>query len=566
MAPAIELDTLADQLQGADIEVIEKIAPQGILAVPGGTAPVPPILVARMTHERAQALAGASGGRLLITRNEPLTLAEAMPSGARSVFPDPAVARPLGRATAITIEVRCNGKTLPRARVYLFGQNATTDGLTDANGQARLLLYDDTIDTISAAAVLPAADAWSRYIPRPSLDAGAVNLIELRPLTETLPDFPASGHLGWGCRAMRLDQLPATSRGRGVRIAIIDSGADVTHRNLRHVKQGVDVPRDDGDGWKQDPIGHGTHCAGIIAAGHADGFGIRGIAPEAELHILKVMPEGHVDDLIKALQYCMQNDIDIVCCGIGAVGAPNSAIAALLEPFFIKAREMGIACIVPAGNTATPVQYPACSPNVLTVAAVGRFGEFPGDSYHATVAVPPASPEGFFLTRFSCWGPEIGLSGPGVAVVSTVPENGFAAYDGTSMAAAHVAGLAALVVAHNLDFQIAFAGRNAARVDHLLNVLVHSAQPIAGGDRIRVGAGLPNAVAALQPWAGGQPSITLTPDQQAEVARRVAEAVQNALSPAVARSIASMMGASAPSHQPPGDLGLAAVWPFPPRG
>jgi subtilisin family serine protease len=351
-----------------------------------------------------------------------------------------------------------------------------------------------------------------------------------------------------------------------VRIAIIDSGADVTHRNLRHVKQGVDVPRGDGDGWKQDPIGHGTHCAGIIAAGHADGFGIRGIAPEAELHILKVMPEGHVDDLIKALQYCMQNDTDIVCCGIGAVGAPNSAIAALLEPFFIKAREMGIACIVPAGNTATPVQYPACSPNVLTVAAVGRFSEFPADSYHTTVAIPPASPEGIFLTRYSCWGPEIGLAGPGVAVVSTVPENAFAAWDGTSMAASHVAGLAALVLAHNLDFQTTFAGRNAARVDHLFNVLVQSAQPIALGDRMRVGASLPNAVAALQPWAGVLPSMAFTPDQQAEVARRVAEAVQNALSPAVARSIASMMGASAPSSQPPGDLGLAAVWPFPPRG
>src|SRR5262249_19114471 len=159
----------------------------------------------------------------------------------------------------------------------------------------------------------------------------------------------------------------------------------------------------------------------------------------------------------------------------------------------------------PAGNTATPVQYPACSPNVLTVAAVGRFGEFPADSYHATVAVPPALPEGFFPTRFSCWGPEIGLAGPGVAVVSTVPENAFAAWDGTSMAASHVAGLAALVLAHNLDFQITFAGRNAARVDHLFNVLVHSAQAISLGDRIRGGAGLPNAVGALQPWAGLQP-------------------------------------------------------------
>src|SRR5262249_26112402 len=151
-----------------------------------------------------------------------------------------------------------------------------------------------------------------------------------------------------------------------------------------------------------------------------------------------------------------------------------------------------------AGNSAGPLQYPARSPCVLAVSALGKLGEFPSDSYHATLPVPPASPDGLFFPRFGCFGPEVAVAGPGVAIVSSVPENGFAAWDGTSMAAAHIVGLAALVLAHNLDFQTVFAARNAARVDHLFDVLRQSAQPVALGDRQRTGAGLPNAVTALQ--------------------------------------------------------------------
>ncbi len=551
--PSIDLDNLADQLNSADIEVIEKIAPQGVLAVEGGGAPVPPgVVVVRMASEKAMALSSASSGRLLVARNEPLTLADASLSGARPVFRDPAVARRLHAAVPVTIEVQLKGAPLADAQVYVFSAGTTLEAITGHDGRARLLLGGDGDDTPSSVVVMPRANAWSRHIERPNLDPNAVNLIEVQPLSATLADFPTVPLLGWGARAMRLDQVPAGSKGRGVRIALIDSGVATAHPNLKHIRKGFDFPRHDQAGWAHDAVGHGTHCAGIVAASDEGGFGIRGFAPEAEIHILKVVPGGHVDDLIKALKYCIENDIDIIGLGIGALGGtePAEALAAIVEPYLAKAKAMGIACIVAAGNTAGPIQYPGRSPSVLAVSAIGKLGEFPADSYHASL--PLAAADGMFFPRFGCFGPEVGVAAPGVAVVSCMPESGFAAWDGTSMAAAHIVGLAALVLAHNLDFQTAFAARNAARVEHLFEVLRRSAQMVPPGDPTRIGAGLPNAVLALQTGVASRGVVPLTPEQQLEVVRRVAEAVQHALSPAVSRSIAAMVAAGPIAGPTPG--------------
>jgi subtilisin family serine protease len=560
--PPMALEAVADQLNSPDIEVVEKMTPQGILAVPGAGVPVlPTIVVARMTQEKAHALSSASGGRLLVARNEPLTLADAPVLVGQPIFRDPAVAHPAKVALSLTIEVQSNGKRLSDAQVYLFGSRSTVDGVTGADGRVQLSLRHETEDTIRGVAVIPAADAWSRYIERPGLDPKGVNTIEVRPLSSTFADFPKSSLLGWGQRAMRLDRIAPGYRGRGIRIAIIDSGADTDHRNLKHIKHGFNYAGDDAERWTDDVVGHGSHCAGMIAANEDNGSGVRGFAPEAEIHVLRVVPEGRVDDLVKALQYCMQNDIDVINLSIGAIGSTDSAdaLAAIVEPFLAKARAMGIAIIVAAGNTAGPLRYPARSPSVLAVSGIGKWGEFPDDSYHATLPVPPVQPDGFFFPRFGSSGPQVGLAAPGVAIVSCVPDNSFAAWDGSSAAAPHVVGLAALVLAHNPDFHAVFAARNASRVDHLFDVLRGSAQRLALGDPSRTGAGLPDAVTALQSRIAGQPGISLPLDAQAEIARRIAEAIQNALSPAMSWSADSMGGRPAPG---PSNLGYAAFWPY----
>jgi subtilisin family serine protease len=85
-----------------------------------------------------------------------------------------------------------------------------------------------------------------------------------------------------------------------------------------------------------------------------------------------------------------------------------------------------------------------------------------------------------------------------VAVVSTVPPDGYAAWDGTSVAAAHVSGLAALLLAHHPDFAGPLRARTAARVERLFDLLRRTARPLPVGDIRRTGAGLPDAVAAFR--------------------------------------------------------------------
>jgi subtilisin family serine protease len=176
------------------------------------------------------------------------------------------------------------------------------------------------------------------------------------------------------------------------------------------------------------------------------------------------------------------------------------------------AREAGVVVVVAAGNSAPdPVQFPANIPEALAVGAVGMKDTFPADTYHAqTMTQGVVALNGIFPARFSCAGPEVRIAGPGVAIVSSVPGGGYAAWDGTSMAAPHITGLIALLAAHHPDFADRNAPRDANRVDRLISLAMGSAMPL-GLDAKQVGAGLPSLVNAMS--IGAQPqSLAATPN------------------------------------------------------
>jgi subtilisin family serine protease len=460
------------------------------------------VLVARMTEQIAREVHQQGQGRLLVERDYHLQLYDPMlrqPDRVTSVAPY------AGPTLDVTITVLGkDGVPQAGAEVSLFGGLMPANGATDADGKVLLTLYGETTHTISGIYVKPKSDYWSFYQRDPDISTEQPNIVTLRALSDwpSLAGFPGQAKLGWGQRAMRLDQLPPNYCGQGIKIAVIDSGAETSHRNLNRIRAGFDIinKRTDRATWNNDELGHGSHCAGIIA-GTDPTYGIRGFAPEAEIHVCKLFPGGQVSQLIEALEYCIEHQIDVVNLSLGGI-PPSEA----LEQQILRAKHAGIACIAAAGNSGGPVQYPASSPHVLAVAALGKIDEFPPDSYHVETIGSQADAQGYYTARFSCYGPQVDVCAPGVAVVSAVPPNNFAAWDGTSVAAPHVTGLAALILAHNPEFQTVSRARGAGRVERLFQVIRLSARRVSLGDPAHIGYGMPDALAAL-----GLPLMT---DQQ----------------------------------------------------
>jgi hypothetical protein len=475
-----------------DIEIIDRVGPRQAVGGLGTGMQEGAVLVTLMQEEKAQALAMQAQGQLIVERDQPLQLYDVnYPQTMLSNCNLPTT----GSALTAEFQVLGKGQPIQGAEVYLYGSLLPAYGVTDANGRVKLTLFGESAASVRRLYVKPRADFWSFCQERPDISDQELNVVGLRALSDwpTLKHFPQQQQLTWGQRAMRVDQLPSTYRGQGVKIAVIDSGCANSHQDLTHVSHGYDIVNKavDRSTWNIDSIAHGSHCTGVIA-GLDSATGIRGFAPDAEIHACKLFPGGQVSQLIDALEYCIEQQIDVVNLSLGGAD-PSEA----LEQQIIRARQAGVACIVAAGNSGSTVQYPGSSPNVLTVAAIGRVNEFPADSYHAQTLTQQVDANGFFSARFTCFGPEIAVCAPGVAITSSVPDNSFAAWDGTSMATPHVTGLAALVLAHHPDFRGAGSLRNAERVERLFQIIKQSCQPLMLGDQRRTGFGLPDVMRAV---------------------------------------------------------------------
>lgn len=406
----------------------------------------------------------------------------------------------LAAQSAIDIRLRVvgeNGEPVPQAHVLLDGFGLPVEGDTDANGDLVLKVLSTSMTTASQSLFVdPRKDYWTHYVRSPSFNPQTINVVRLQSFARTLRDFPKGYRYGWGQRYMGLDQMPQQYGGKGVKIAVIDSGADTRHPLLSHLQNGLDFT--DGataNAWTSDAIGHGSHCAGIIAARPTSDVGLRGFAPDAEVHVFKVFPGGQYSSLLDALEACIERQIDVINMSLGS-SEPSEAVEQKLE----EVVEHGIACVVAAGNSGGPVQFPASSGHSLAVAAVGALGEFPATTWeNQTLPTLPGmvARDQIFSPTFSCFGPQIAVSAPGVAIISTVPNGGFDAQSGTSMAAPHVTGLAALVLAHHPIFQSTLKERNTQRVAGLYG-LIRAMCPAPGSTPYqqdlapeRAGAGIP---------------------------------------------------------------------------
>jgi subtilisin len=209
---------------------------------------------------------------------------------------------------------------------------------------------------------------------------------------------------------------------------------------------------DDGDASDHGPVtDHGTHVAGIIAGRGQPEVGMRGLAPEIELFSYRVFAHGSQTtdnaSIAKAIYKATDDGCDLINLSLGGKLSDVVLSRAIGEAF-----DKGVVCVVAAGNDHRgSVSYPAWYKRAVAVSALGKRGAFPGDSLDlADVREPYSSSDpDVFVPFFSNVGHEVDFIGPGVAVVSTVPNNGYAVLSGTSMACPAVTGVIAGLMSDN---------------------------------------------------------------------------------------------------------------------
>ncbi len=227
--------------------------------------------------------------------------------------------------------------------------------------------------------------------------------------------------VSWGIAAVGADGAWSVSQGEGIRVGILDTGADLKHLDLK-VNVVGNYNAINPAKQANDDNGHGTHVAGIVAALRNE-IGTVGVAPKASLYPIKVLNasgSGYVSDVIAGIEWAVSKNLQIANMSFGA----SEDVLSLREAIQ-KARAAGMVLVAAAGNDYATVSYPARYPEVIAVSAIDREEA---------------------IAKFSGRGEEIDLAAPGVEIYSTYRNGGYATLSGTSMAAPFVSGVAAIAL------------------------------------------------------------------------------------------------------------------------
>ncbi len=387
-------------------------------------------------------------------------------------------ARSAAATPTITLKVISKGDKKPVVGAIVVAltdveNRVGAQGVTDAKGQVKLALGSASVK-LQGLYVYPADAYWT--LRKKNFTITSSTELSLLPLDLAVPD--ALRHF-YGNAEL--------SVGKGVTVGVLDTGIanhpDLVVSGGANTVTGED-PKDFGDNGKG---GHGTHVAGIIASRGQAPTGVRGVAPGATLRSYRVFARnsGSASSfaIAKAIDQAVLDKCDLLNMSLGG-GQPDPVLSAAVD----DARAAGSLCIIATGNDGRgPVSFPAVIGSAIAVSALGRKGTFPSSAAEVEdVASPYGTDKKDFIAGFSNIGPEVDLTGPGVAIISTVP-TGHSEISGTSMACPAVTGAAARALQGSPALK---NKRDATRSDAMVVALLATATSLGFGPTFE-GHGLP---------------------------------------------------------------------------
>ena len=242
-----------------------------------------------------------------------------------------------------------------------------------------------------------------------------------------------------------------------VDIAILDTGIDLTHPDLNVFnyaycqQQGIRYVCKEGDSAANDGNGHGTHVAGITAA-IDNNSAVVGVAPGARLWAVKVLEDngsGTGSQVIAGVDYVAgkASEIEVANMSLSVSGSFQA-----LDDAITNAVAAGVTFVLAAGNDGQDVSQvsPAGHPSAITVSALADIDGIPGGAGSIGLNFGSCIEDrDDSFACFSNYGSGVDIMAPGIQIRSTLPGGGTGLLNGTSMAAPHVAGAAALYLAQN---------------------------------------------------------------------------------------------------------------------
>lgn len=334
----------------------------------------------------------------------------------------------------------------------------------------------------------------------------------------------------WGLQTIGAPEAWRVGRGRGVVIAVVDTGVDLRHEDLAgRLLPGRDFVDDDGD--PQDEHGHGTHVAGVAAATAGNGRGVAGVAPGARILPVRVLDEdgaGSSRDVARGIRWAVDRGARVVNLSLGDLGQPLFGPA--FDDAIAYAWSHGAVPVVAAGNEFL-LSSGYSDQNALVVSATDRNDRKP--AYSSGVG-----------------GAKWGMAAPGGAggptahdeedVLSTYwapgRRNAYAYLAGTSMAAPHVAGAAAILLGLGLSPR------------ETVQRLLTTARDVGSQGRDRTfGHGRLDAAAATAGLGGGSSGATSEAETAAPAER---EAAPSEASPTSEAPIPDQEAEAAPTAPP----------------